>query len=150
MNEKTRVNQVTIISGKGGTGKSSIIASLAYQLKDISLLADADVDAPDLYLIFEPIETKKFSYFGLKRAVIDSDKCVRCNLCKESCRFKAIEEDLIVNDMKCEGCSLCFHVCPEEAIEMVERESGKYMSSETRIGKMVHARLNPGEESSGL
>ncbi len=150
MSNQVKSKQVTIISGKGGTGKSSIIASLAYQLKDIALLADADVDAPDLYLIFEPIETEKFSYYGLKKAVIDKEICIECNLCKESCRFEAIEENLSVNDIKCEGCGLCFHVCPEKAIEMIERESGKYMSSNTRIGKMIHAQLNPGEESSGL
>jgi MinD superfamily P-loop ATPase len=150
MSKQTNTKQVTIISGKGGTGKSSIIASLAYQLREVSLLADADVDAPDLYLIFEPSNTEKFSYFGLKKAVIDNARCIQCGLCKESCRFEAIEENFIINDFKCEGCSMCFHVCPENAIEMVDRESGKYMSSDTRIGKMVHAQLNPGEESSGL
>ncbi|NPD88269.1 MAG: 4Fe-4S binding protein [Asgard group archaeon] len=144
------MNQVTVISGKGGTGKSSIIASLAYQLKEISILADADVDAPDLYLIFDPKETEQFSYYGLKKAVIDKELCVECNECRDSCRFEAIKESLTVNDFKCEGCSMCFHVCPENAIKMVDRVSGIYMSSNTRIGKMVHARLNPGEESSGL
>jgi MinD superfamily P-loop ATPase len=150
MNKDPQIKQVTIISGKGGTGKSSIIASIAYDLKDISVLADADVDAPDLYLIFEPSETERFSYYGLKKAVINKDLCTECNSCKESCRFEAIEDDLVVNGIKCEGCGLCYHVCSEKAIEMVERESGVYMSSATRIGKMIHAQLNPGEESSGL
>lgn len=144
------IKQVTIISGKGGTGKSSIIVSLAYQLQDISILADADVDAPDLYLIYEPTDTEQYSYYGLKIALIDNESCIECNQCRDLCRFEAIEENLVVNNFKCEGCGLCNHVCPVNAIKMVETESGVYKSSNTRIGKMVHARLNPGEESSGL
>ena len=91
MNKKEKISQVTVISGKGGTGKSTIIASVAYQLKDTSILADADVDAPDLYLIFEPKETEKFIYSGLKLAEINKELCTECGICREKCRFEAIE-----------------------------------------------------------
>jgi len=150
MRNKADVKQITVISGKGGTGKSSILASLAYKMQDVSILVDADVDAPDLYLIFPPKNTKKQSFFGLKKASIDLQKCSMCNLCVENCRFNAIDSEININEFKCEGCSVCFHICPEEAITMIEEESGYYMKSKTRIGTMIHARLNPGEESSGL
>ncbi len=142
--------QLTVISGKGGTGKSSIIASIAYLLKDRALLADADVDAADLYILFPPTESEAYEYKGLKKAVIDFDICTKCNICQESCRFGAIDSDLYIHSFKCEGCALCYHVCPVSAISMEDRVSGFYYNSDTRLGKMVHARLHPGEESSGL
>ena len=147
---KNTTKQLTVISGKGGTGKSSIIASLAYILKDKIILADADVDAADLYLIFTPKESSTYEYYGLKKAEIDLDACSKCDLCRDSCRFDAIDTDLIVHPFKCEGCGLCYHICPESAIKMKENISGHYFISDTRIGKMVHAKLKPGEESSGL
>ncbi len=149
MNDE-RIYQITVVSGKGGTGKTSIIAALAYLFKDFTVLADADVDAADLYLIFEPQESKSTDFYGLKKAVIDQEKCSRCNLCRDSCRFSAIDDDLIVDDLQCEGCGLCYHICPEKAITMKENLSGKYYVSKTRIGKLVHANLTPGEENSGL
>ena len=150
MTSKADIKQLTVISGKGGTGKSSIIASIAYLLKDRALLADADVDAADLYIIFPPLKSETEEYKGLKKAVIDFEKCTKCNICQESCRFHAIDSNLLIDSFKCEGCALCFHVCPVSAISMEERVSGYYYSSDTRLGKMVHAKLNPGEESSGL
>ncbi len=144
------VKQVTIISGKGGTGKSSLIAALASYLKDDMVLADADVDAADLYLIFTPKNTESFDYYGLKKANTDKAVCIDCGDCRSSCRFGAVKEDFTIDPTKCEGCSLCYHVCPVSAISMNDVISGQYFISETRIGDMVHARLNPGEESSGL
>ena len=87
MNDE-RIYQITVVSGKGGTGKTSIIAALAYLFKDFTVLADADVDAADLYLIFEPQETKSTDFYGLKKAVIDQKKCSRCNLCRESGKWR--------------------------------------------------------------
>ncbi|MHA1464870.1 MAG: ATP-binding protein [Candidatus Heimdallarchaeaceae archaeon] len=150
MSENTNVKQVTVISGKGGTGKSSLIASLAYLMKDYVILADADVDAADLYLIYPPDIKEKHEYEGLKLAKIDEDLCTKCGLCRDACRFEAITDDIKIDDFKCEGCGLCYHVCPEKAISMNARISGHYMKSDTRIGTMIHARLIPGEESSGL
>ncbi|MHA2308268.1 MAG: ATP-binding protein [Candidatus Heimdallarchaeaceae archaeon] len=150
MKEGDEIKEITVISGKGGTGKTSIIASLAYYLKDCAILADADVTAADLSIIFPPEESESYEYKGMKKAVIDQDTCSKCNLCFESCRFEAISPDFVVNDLRCEGCSLCYHICPESAITMEEKVSGHYYISDTRIGKMVHANLNPGEKSSGL
>ncbi|MHA1869169.1 MAG: 4Fe-4S binding protein [Candidatus Heimdallarchaeaceae archaeon] len=150
MNDKTEIRQVTVISGKGGTGKTSLIASLAFLLQGYTILADADVDAADLYLIFSPEKSEKTEYYGTKKAVMDFDKCTKCMKCYESCRYGAIDQDLNIEIVRCEGCGLCKHVCPVDAITMVERVSGNYFVSETRIGRMVHAKLVPGEESSGL
>ena len=150
MSDVLEAKQVTVISGKGGTGKSSIIASLAYLLKDEALLADADVDAADLYLIYPPEIRSKTEYKGLKIALINEELCVKCGLCRDSCRFGAITNKIKIDNFMCEGCGLCYHICPEKAITMNDRISGHYMVSSTRIGTMVHARLLPGEESSGL
>lgn len=150
MTSKIEAKQLTVVSGKGGTGKSTIIASIAYLLKDRALLADADVDAADLYILFPPTKSETKEYKGLKKAIIDFEKCTKCNICQESCRFDAIDSDLFIDSFKCEGCALCYHICPVSAISMEERISGYYYSSDTRLGKMVHAKLNPGEESSGL
>ncbi|MHA1115533.1 MAG: 4Fe-4S binding protein [Candidatus Heimdallarchaeaceae archaeon] len=150
MSDNTDIKQVTVISGKGGTGKTSLISSLAYLLQNYTILADADVDAADLYLIFSPEKSEKTDYYGTKKAVIDFDKCTKCMKCYESCRYGAIDQELNIEIVRCEGCGLCKHVCPVDAITMIERVSGNYFVSDTRIGKMIHARLVPGEESSGL
>ncbi|MCE7741589.1 MAG: (4Fe-4S)-binding protein [Candidatus Heimdallarchaeota archaeon] len=144
------VKQVTVISGKGGTGKSTIIAALASYLKEHIILADADVDAADLYLIFTPEETESFDYHGLKKAYVDKEICTDCGECRARCRFGAVTEEHTIDPTKCEGCSLCYHACPVSAITMNDVVSGQYFVSKTRIGEMVHARLSPGEESSGL
>ncbi len=141
--------QVTVLSGKGGTGKSSIVSALSTCFQGEIVLIDADVDAADLYLIFSPDVLVKEPYFGMKVAQIDYDKCTHCNLCKDSCRFGAISENIEISTLQCEGCALCYHLCPSKAISMVERESGKYMISQTRVGTMTHGKLHPGEESSG-
>ncbi|MHA1302787.1 MAG: 4Fe-4S binding protein [Candidatus Heimdallarchaeaceae archaeon] len=144
------IKQVTIVSGKGGTGKTSLISALAYILQKECVLADADVDAADIYLIYPPKDTTSTEYYGSKKAIIDFDKCTRCMICQESCRYGAIDEELNIQQFRCEGCGLCKHVCPVNAIRLEERITGHYYLSDTRIGKMVHAKLTPGEESSGL
>ncbi len=144
------IKQITVISGKGGTGKSSIIAALAAYLKNEAILADADVDAADLYLIFEPEESEEFDFYGLRKAEVNKELCIECGTCRENCRFEAISSKLEVIPTRCEGCATCYHLCPTSAIEMLDNISGKYFVSDTRIGKMIHAKLHPGEESSGL
>jgi MinD superfamily P-loop ATPase len=150
MASSQNIKQITVVSGKGGTGKTSIITSLAYNLKNSAILADADVTAADISIIFPSEESLDFEYKGMKKAAINEELCTKCGLCSDHCRFYAIDLDFKVNEMRCEGCSLCYHLCPESAISMNEKVSGYYYISDTRIGKIIHAKLNPGEKNSGL
>jgi MinD superfamily P-loop ATPase len=142
------MKQITILSGKGGTGKTTITASFAVLAND-AVLADCDVDAPDLHMLLHPriIETKEFR--GSKLAVIEETKCVQCGLCREKCRFDAITEKLEVAPFACEGCGVCTIVCPVDAITLNERISGHAYISKTEYGWMAHAMLSPGESNSG-
>jgi MinD superfamily P-loop ATPase len=142
------MKQLTILSGKGGTGKTSITAAFAVLAKN-AVVADCDVDAPDLHMLLHPevIEMKEFK--GSKLAVIDETKCVSCGLCRENCVFDAITNDLKVDAVACEGCSVCKVVCPVNAITLAERVSGDAYISKTKYGFMSHALLCPGESNSG-
>ncbi|MGQ9799288.1 MAG: nucleotide-binding protein [Ignavibacterium sp.] len=142
------MKELVIISGKGGTGKTTITGSFA-TLMDKAVVADCDVDAPDLHLLLhpEPIETEEFT--GSKVAIIDKTKCIECGICREKCRFNAISEDFVVDPHSCEGCGVCAFVCPARAIEMREHLSGHLYISKIENGFMSHALLNPGEENSG-
>ncbi|HOU70561.1 MAG TPA: ATP-binding protein, partial [Methanothrix sp.] len=137
-----------VVSGKGGTGKTSIVASLAALSRGRAVYADCDVDAPDLHLILLPQVQESHDFIGIKRAFIDSDKCVQCGSCQESCRFSAIQ-DFQVDQAMCEGCGVCKLVCPGEAVEMKDCLAGHACISDTRFGPLVHAELFPGEEASG-
>lgn len=138
---------LTVISGKGGTGKTSILASFAHLAKN-KILADCDVDAADLHLLLQP-EMKKSSVFkGGKFAVIDREKCTSCGECEKVCQFEAIK-NLVVDYSSCEGCSLCARICPENAITMKEKITGWLYVSETKYGSLVHAKLGVGEGNSG-
>jgi MinD superfamily P-loop ATPase len=142
------MQQLTVLSGKGGTGKTSITASLAVLAKN-AVVADCDVDAPDLHMLLHPqvIETQEFK--GSKIAIIDEAKCVKCGLCREKCAFDAITLDLQVDAVACEGCGVCTITCPANAISLAERVSGNAYISKTKYGFMSHALLNPGEANSG-
>ncbi len=143
------MKEVTVVSGKGGTGKTSLVASFAALAKD-KVLADADVDAADLHLILAP-EIKHEEDFKCGRtARIDFDTCTECGDCAERCQFNAIGPDFSVNKINCEGCGVCVHFCPVKAISFPQDICGKWYLSETRFGPMVHARLNIAEENSGL
>jgi MinD superfamily P-loop ATPase len=141
------LKQITVLSGKGGTGKTTITASFAV-LANKLVIADCDVDAPDLHMLLhpKPIETQGFK--GPKLAEIDPAKCVECGLCQETCRFEAIT-DFKVDPILCEGCSTCTLVCPEDAISLKERISGQAYISKSKYGLMSHALLFPGEANSG-
>src|SRR3972149_704494 len=117
------MKQLTILSGKGGTGKTSITAAFAVLAKN-AVVADCDVDAPDLHMLLHPevIETKEFK--GSKVAVISETKCISCGLCRENCVFDAVTQDLKVDAIACEGCGVCKVVCPVNAITLAERVSG--------------------------
>ncbi|MFO8133239.1 MAG: 4Fe-4S binding protein [Thermoplasmatota archaeon] len=142
------MRQLTVISGKGGTGKTSIAAAFAALASD-AVLADCDVDAADLHLLLDPSVERRMDFTGLPVAVIDSDTCTACGRCREHCVFDAIDASFVVQPAACEGCSVCAYVCPVDAIEMQPRTAGQAYISSTRYGPMAHARLYAGEEASG-
>jgi len=141
------MKQITILSGKGGTGKTTITACFA-ALSENALFADCDVDASNLHLLLNPIVKETIEFKGLNLAKIDPTKCIECGKCMELCRFNAIE-DFKVDPIHCEGCKVCVVNCPVEAIEFNERVCGHAYISETKYGPMSHARLTPGMENSG-
>jgi len=142
------MKQLTVLSGKGGTGKTTITASFVALVRN-AVVADCDVDAPDLHMLLHPkiVEIQEFK--GSKLAKIDETKCVKCGLCQEKCMFNAITESLEVAQISCEGCSVCVLICPVKAITLTERVSGHAYISKTRYGFMSHALLSPGESNSG-
>jgi len=142
------MKQLTVISGKGGTGKTSITAAFA-SLADNTVFADCDVDAADLHLILKPEIKKTMGFHGLKIASINKEQCTDCKKCYESCKFDAIDKKINLIRESCEGCSVCEYVCPVDAIEMKERDSGFAYISDTRFGPMAHAMLKTAEEASG-
>jgi MinD superfamily P-loop ATPase len=152
------LKEIIIISGKGGTGKTSITASFAALAGD-AVVADCDVDAADLHLLLNPRIEKTNDFSGGKKARIVTDKCIGCGKCREVCNFDAVEFDGPGNDVvkktyridpvACEGCSVCAHFCPAEAIEFKEAINGQWFVSDTRFGPMVHAKLGIAEENSG-
>ena len=142
------MKQLTVLSGKGGTGKTIITASLAVLAKN-AVVADCDVDAPDLHMLLHPEVIKTQEFKGAKLAVIDESECTKCGLCREKCRFEAITEDIKVDPISCEGCGVCTIVCPVNAVTLIERISGHAYVSKTKYGFMAHAMLSPGEANSG-
>lgn len=143
------VRQITIISGKGGTGKTTLTASFGFLARGRAVLADCDVDAANLHLILKPEVMETIPFRGSKLAVIDHGKCVGCGECYRRCRFDAIAEDIEVVPELCEGCGVCALVCPADAITLKERDTGEAYISNTRFGPMTHARLFTAEEASG-
>ncbi len=141
------MKQVTVLSGKGGTGKTSVMGGLA-SIAENKVLADCDVDAPDLHLILKPERKEETEFRSLRTARIDEARCTRCGKCVEYCPFDAIE-DYTVNPLSCEGCAVCEVVCPVNAVSMEDKIAGKVYVSETRAGPLCHARLYAGEEASG-
>jgi MinD superfamily P-loop ATPase len=141
------MKELVIISGKGGTGKTSITASLA-ALAECSTLADCDVDAADLHLVLEPMAQTSETFTSGHVAEIRAADCTQCGLCEEICRFDAIS-DFTVDPIRCEGCGACVEFCPVKAIDFPEQDCGTWSISTTRHGPMVHAHMNPGAENSG-
>jgi MinD superfamily P-loop ATPase len=139
---------VTILSGKGGTGKTSVTASFAVLAKN-AVMADCDVDAPDLHMLLHPEVIKAQEFAGSKLAVIDEAKCIKCGFCRETCNFDAITSDLKIDAIACEGCGVCKVCCPVGAIALAPRVSGNAYVSKTKYGFMSHALLYPGESNSG-
>ena len=141
------MKEIVILSGKGGTGKTTIVGSFAALAKG-KVLADCDVDAADLHLLLSPSERQKSEFWSGQVVCIDEDRCTECGLCQKLCRFNAIKY-FRVDPVSCEGCGFCSHICPAEAITMKENMSGYWFISDTRYGPLVHARLGIAQENSG-
>lgn len=142
------IRELVVVSGKGGTGKTSITAAFASLAKN-SVLCDADVDAADLHLLMAPRVKETTAFMGGSIAEIRKDDCTGCGRCLEVCRFEAISEDYLVDPVSCEGCGVCVDLCPEQAIDFPIQKCGQWFISDTRFGPMVHARLGIAEENSG-
>jgi MinD superfamily P-loop ATPase len=141
------MKEVVILSGKGGTGKTSIVASFA-ALARCKVLADCDVDAADLHLLLQPTARRDEEFWSGEAAFVDEERCTRCGLCQDVCRFGAIK-DYSVDQVSCEGCGLCSRVCPADAIAMQPCMAGYWFISDTRHGTLVHAKLGIAQENSG-
>jgi MinD superfamily P-loop ATPase len=153
------MKELVVISGKGGAGKTSLIASLAVLARGNSVVADCDVDAANLHLVLQPQIQKRESFVGGSKASIQAHACTACGECAELCRFDAIlcdgpaneqaSQTYRVNPWACEGCGVCAHFCRHQAIEFAPVVCGQWFISQTRCGPLVHARLDPGAENSG-
>lgn len=146
------MKEITILSGKGGTGKTSVTAALG-SIAENTVYCDNDVDAADLHLIFHPTIDEKHTFTSGLKAIINTEKCSQCNICVERCRFSAIQinenGNPYVNPFKCEGCRVCERLCPTGVIQTEKNNNNYWYVSSTRFGKMVHAKMGPGEENSG-
>ncbi len=142
------MKELVVISGKGGTGKTSLMAAFA-SLAEKKVLCDADVDAADLHLLMDPDIKERHDFQGGSTAIINPNNCTQCGLCRDLCRWNAISEAFEVDPIECEGCGVCVDFCPEEAIDFPIKTCGEWYISNTRFGPMVHARLGIAEENSG-
>lgn len=144
------MKEIAVLSGKGGTGKTSLTAAFASML-DRPILVDCDVDAANLHMLLNPAIEERHEFIGGSKARIDPVICTNCGLCAEACRFEAIQMDdgARVNPLRCEGCGVCLSVCTAGAVCLKPHPCGHWFISSTQIGPMVHARLHPGEENSG-
>ena len=145
------MKEICVLSGKGGTGKTSLSAAFATLGEQVAV-ADCDVDAANLYLVLQPENEREEQFITGYKAVIHDNDCTACGLCIDYCRFGAISfsgSKVMISETSCDGCKLCFRICPAEAIEMIPNDKSRWYAGRFRKGVMVHARLAPGEENSG-
>lgn len=145
------MREIIVISGKGGTGKTSLTGAFAH-LAANKIICDLDVDAPDLHLLLQPTRERQEEFYSGHEARIDGDTCDGCGLCATMCQFGAIRQNgagFVVDPLRCEGCKVCVAFCPTAAIRFPEKHCGQWYVSSTRFGPMVHAQLFPGAENSG-
>jgi MinD superfamily P-loop ATPase len=142
------MKELVVLSGKGGTGKTSLVGALAALVPN-KVLCDADVDAADLHLLLQPEVRERHDFSAGHKAVINEEHCVQCQECLDWCRFGAIAPSLEINPLLCEGCGVCWYLCPAQAIDFPDNHCGEWYISSTRFGPLVHARLGIAEENSG-
>jgi len=145
------MHEILVISGKGGTGKTSVTAAFAH-ICERAVICDLDVDAPDLHLILQPKARQTTAFISGYEPKVVLEKCTSCGTCEQMCRFDAIkvaDDGAVVDPIRCEGCGVCVHFCPEKAIDFIPKQCGEWSISDTRFGTMAHAQLYPGEENSG-
>ncbi len=142
------MKQLAVISGKGGTGKTTVTSSFA-ALANNAVMADCDVDAANMHLLLNPQILTKHDFYGLPVASINNQLCTECGLCKDNCRFDAISDNFTIIPFQCEGCGVCKYICPSDAISMKTNKAGEAYESDTRLGLLAHAKLGIGEEASG-
>jgi len=152
------VKEIVILSGKGGTGKTTLSSCFSYLNKN-SVIVDCDVDAANLHLTFDPEKIEEIEFVGGKQASVITDRCIGCGKCLEVCKFDAVSFDGSANDffdktytinhLFCEGCKVCYEFCPAKAISFEDAVNGNIYISKSCYGPFVHAILGPGEENSG-
>jgi MinD superfamily P-loop ATPase len=142
------MKQIAVVSGKGGTGKSTLVSSLSLLVQE-KMLADCDVDAPNLHILLNSTLLKQADYFGAQEARLNPDLCVKCGQCRTACRFDAISEALEIVPLHCEGCGACSLVCPVGAIHLERVKTGQTYVSASDRGTFAHALLDVGAEGSG-
>lgn len=145
------MREIVVISGKGGTGKTSVCASFAHLARN-KVICDLDVDAPDLHILLRPDIQESHAFISGNEAIIRQEACISCGQCTQLCRFDAIREHdgcVTVDPLRCEGCGVCAALCPQQAIDFPETRCGDWFVSQSRFGLMVHAQLTPGKENSG-
>ncbi len=142
------MKKITVISGKGGTGKTTVVSNLA-ALADNLVLADCDVDAPNMHLLLQPEIMDDRVFKSAKIVIKDQNICTSCGVCLEVCRFNAVTLQFKINSIRCDGCGVCVAMCPTKALSLEEQETGHIYISQTDYGPMVHARLKTGGENSG-
>ncbi len=147
------MKEIVVMSGKGGTGKTTITAALGVAAGVQAVMADCDVDASNLHLLYQPKAKVQQPFFSRKVARIDYDICIDCGVCQDKCAFDAInliDGKYVIDEISCEGCAVCSHLCPDEAITMEEVQSGDFYISKSRFGHhFIHARLGVGQDNSG-
>jgi MinD superfamily P-loop ATPase len=152
------MKQIVILSGKGGTGKTTVAAALVHLASQEApiVFADADVDAANLELVLDPTVQETHDFASGKLAVIDPELCTGCDICAQVCRYDAVaptteagQSHYVVDPIACEGCAACFYQCPVEAIRLEVPVAGQWFRSDTRFGPLFHAQLFAGQENSG-